>query len=259
MKPKTFQSSRQRPLPDVCAVLAPVFTALSLALALNGALAQGQAAEQSLNQAKPQPPAAPRAVPASPARSALPQRDLLIELRQASDTQAGGYSVSTQPQAAPVVAQQLRVRNGEAVSWNVGQSMPMQWTQSVVAQNSKLDVSGGLGAPGLSASSQGGGVAQGLTWIEAGQSISARPRWPGGNQPVTVEVAVQSASVQERTGPELPTRTSSQLATVVSVPLNQWVTIATTGAAPQKGVYSTRSSSDPQRLLQIRVQLSDKP
>ncbi len=259
MKPKTFQLARQRPLPDVCAALAPVFMALSLGLALNCALAQGQATEQSRNQAKPQPKTAQAAVPAAPARAALPQRDLLVELRQASDTQAGGYSVSTQPQAAPVVAQQLRVRNGEAVSWNVGQSMPMQWTQSVMAQNSKLDVSAGPGAPGLSASSQGGGVAQGLTWIEAGQSISARPRWTGANQPVTVEVAVQSATVQERTGPELPTRTTSQLATVVSVPLNQWVTIATTGAAPQKGVYSTRSSSDPQRLLQIRVQLSDKP
>jgi hypothetical protein len=182
-------------------------------------------------------------------KSGLPQRDLILEIRQVADVQGGGYSVGTRPASNLLATQQVQVRNGQQAALRLGQAMPMLWTQSVVAQRASL------AASGVSGSSESGGVSQALTWLEAGQSVVLRPRWAGGNQPVVVEVEVQSATVAERTGPELPVRTSSQLATVVSAPLGQWVTLASSGSAPQKGVYGTQSSAEPRRLLQVRVQL----
>jgi hypothetical protein len=68
-----------------------------------------------------------------------------------------------------------------------------------------------------------------------------------------VEVEVQSARVEARTGAELPAQQRSQLATTVSAPLGQWVTIAITGSSPQPGVYSSEAANEPRRLLQLRV------
>lgn len=178
----------------------------------------------------------------------LPRRDLLVELRQVEEGSAG-YVVSTQSQAALLAPQQVQVRNGAKASLRLGQSMPMQWVQSVVAQAATL------AASGVSASSQTGGVTQAVTWMQAGQSLAVQPRWPGGKQPVTVEVEVQSARVEARTGPELPNQSHSQLVTTVSAPLGQWVTIASTGGGPQRGVYGSEAAAEARRLLQLRVQL----
>lgn len=194
-------------------------------------------------------------VSALPVLAQIPKRYLTVELRQVEEGQGGqggGYSVSTQPQRALMTPQQVQVRNGEKASLRVGQSIPMQWVQSMSAQSASLEVS--AASAGTSASSRGGSIKNALTWMDAGQSITLRPRWPGAKQPVTVEVEVQTASVEERNGAELPTQSRSQLATIVSVPLGQWVTIAATGANAQAGVYSSEGSNDARRLLQIRVQ-----
>jgi hypothetical protein len=39
----------------------------------------------------------------------------------------------------------------------------------------------------------------------------------------------------------------------VSLPLNQWVTIATTGRSAQPASYSSTGSTDARRLIQLRV------
>lgn len=175
-----------------------------------------------------------------------PQRDLTVELRQVEEGSAG-YGVGTQPRVTLMAPQQVQVRNGSKASFSLGQSIPLQWVQSVSTQNSSLSV------PGAEARNRGGGVRQALTWMEAGQRISVLPRWPGGQQVVSVEVEVQTASVQARAGAELPVQTRSQLATTVGAPLGQWVTIATTGGSPQRGVYSSEAAAEPRRLLQLRV------
>ena len=123
----------------------------------------------------------------------------------------------------------------------------MQWVQSVAAQSASL------AASGVSASSRSGGVTQALTWMEAGQKISVLPRWPGGKEAVTVEVEVQMATVQAHTGRELPAQKRSVLVTSVGAPLGQWVTLATTGSSPPRGVYGSEAAADPRRLLQLRV------
>ena len=181
-----------------------------------------------------------------PALAQPPQRDLTVELRQVEEGSAGQV-VGTQPNAPLMAPQQVQVRNGSKASFSLGQSIPLQWVQSVSSRDSSLAV------PGAEARSSGGGVRQALTWLEAGQRISVLPRWPGGQQLVNVEVEVQTSSVQARHGAELPVQSRSEVATTVGAPLGQWVTIATTGSGPQRGVYSSEAAADPRRLLQLRV------
>lgn len=229
--------NRRKPKALTCVGLVLGFCSLSLIDNRLTAYAASpvQAAAKSAGSAKSQP--------------GLPQRDLLVEIRQVADTQSAGYSVGTRSQTGLMAPQQLQVRNGESAALRMGQSMPMIWTQSAFAQRASL------AASDVAGSSESGGVSQALTWLEAGQSIVLRPSWGGGNQAVRVAVEVQTATVAERTGPDLPVRSSSQMATEVSAPMGQWVTLASSGGAPQKGVYGTQSSSEPRRLLQIRVQL----
>ncbi len=186
------------------------------------------------------------------AAAQAPLRDLLVELRQVEDTQGGGYSVGTQPQRPALTQQQVQVRNGEKASLRLGQSIPMQWVESVSVQSDSVSAS----APtaGASSSSRGGSVKNAVTWMDSGQSIVLRARWPGGKQPVTIEVEVQSASVEARGGADLPAQSRSHVATTVSAVLGQWVTIAATGTNAPAGVYSSQGNSNTRRLLQLRVQ-----
>lgn len=180
-----------------------------------------------------------------PVLAELPKCDLMVELRQVEDT--GGVTVSTPSREPTLAPQQIRVRNGAKASLRLGQSLPMQWVQSAVAQSASL------AASGATASSSGGGVVNAVTWMDAGQSLTVQPRWPGGKQAVMVVIEVQAATVGERVGADLPTQSNSQLATTVSAPLGQWVTIATTGRSAQRGDYSSEAAAESRRLMQLRV------
>jgi hypothetical protein len=182
---------------------------------------------------------------ALPAQAELPKRDLVVELRQVED--AGGVTVSTQSREPLLTPQQIRVRNGAKASLRLEQALPMQWVKAASAQTESLSGSG------VTSRSSGGSVVNEVTWMEAGQSLSVQPRWPGGKQAVTVDIEVQAAAVGDRLGAELPTQSRSQTATTVSAPLGQWVTIATTGSSPARGVYSSEATSESRRLMQLRV------
>lgn len=182
---------------------------------------------------------------ALPAQAELPKRDLVMELRQVED--AGGVTVSTQSREPLLTPQQIRVRNGAKASLRLEQALPMQWVKSASAQTESLS------AAGVTSRSSGGRVVNEVTWMEAGQSLTVQPRWPGGKQAVMVEIEVQAAAVGDRNGAELPTQSRSQTATIVSVPLGQWVTIATSGSSPARGVYSSEATSESRRLMQLRV------
>jgi len=190
------------------------------------------------------------------ALAAPPQGDLTVELRQVregqEDAQAtsganGAYTVGTAPRAVDFAPQQVRVRNGEKASLQINQSMPMQWVQKIESQSATLS------AAGASASSNSGGVTQAVTWMEAGQSFTVTPHWPGGKQAVRVEIEVQSSAVDERTSSDLPATARQRYATTVTAPLRQWVTIATSGNPAKAGSYSSAGASDGLRLIQIRV------
>lgn len=182
---------------------------------------------------------------ALPAQAELPKRDLMLELRQVDA--AGGVTVSTQSREPLLTPQQIRVRNGAKASLRLEQALPMQWVKAASAQTESLS------ATGVTSRNSGGRVVNEVTWMEAGQSLTVQPRWPGGKQAVTVEIEVQAAAVGDRIGAELPTQSRSQTATTVSAPLGQWVTIATTGSSPARGVYSSEATVKSRRLMQLRV------
>jgi len=176
------------------------------------------------------------ALTALPALAQLPPRELRVELRQIEEGSAG-YVVGTRPQAPLLPPQQLQVRNGSQARVSYTQAIPLQWVQSVNAAGPM----------------SGAGVKQGLTWLQAGQSLSVRPRWPGGRQAATVEVEVQTARVEARPGAELPTQQHSEVVTTVQAPLGEWVTIARSGQSAPRGSYSSDAASQRPRLLQLRV------
>lgn len=186
------------------------------------------------------------------AAAAAPKGDLTVELRQIKEGDegqeaTGAYSVGTAPRAVEFAPQQVRVRNGEKASLQVNQSMPLQWVQKIESQSATLS------AASASASSNAGGVTQAVTWMEAGQSLTVTPHWPGGKQPARLEIEVQSSAVDERTSSDLPATTRQRYTTTVTAPLRQWVTIATSGSPAKAGSYSSAGTSDGRRLIQIRV------
>ena len=182
-----------------------------------------------------------------PAKPELPKRDLTVELRQVDDGPSSGYTVGTQPQTAPFPAQAVRVRNGEKASLRMGQSMPVQWVQAVSAQNV------GATAPGVNLRSSGGSVSQGMTWMNAGQSIDVTPRWSGKGD-VALEVEVQTSALGDQAASGLPLQNQSQLATTVTAPMGIWVIIASSGGAvAQKGSYGSETGTEVRRTLQVRV------
>ncbi len=181
-------------------------------------------------------------------------RDLTVELRQVKDAEqdspnasAGAYTVGTANRAVDFAPQQVRVRSGEKASLQINQSMPMQWVQKIESQSATLS------AASASASSQAGGVTQAVTWMESGQSFTVTPHWSGGKREVKLEIEVQSAAVDERTSSDLPATARQRYSTTVSAPLNQWVTIATSGRAASAGNYGSSGTSDARRLVQVRV------
>ncbi len=185
---------------------------------------------------------------ALPALAQLPQRDLIVQVREVNVGEGGAYSAGTQEGKALLAPQTLRVRNGEKASLSVDRSMPVQWIESASVANLSLST-----PSGPSASSSSASVTNAVKWMDAGQAIKLQAQWPGARQPVKVALELESASVQSQTGADLPAQSRSQFATTVSAPLGQWVSIAFTGQSRQSGVYGSEPDSDPRRLLQIRV------
>ncbi len=194
--------------------------------------------------------------PAQAAGSALPQRDLTVELRQLEEGSTGGAHYGAGSADASAWEPQLvQVRNGEKAMLRLNDALPMQWTQSA---------SGPSPAPSQSAGSATGnttnvnmipasGVSNALVWFDAGQRIAVQPRWPGGNKPAVVVLEVQRAAMDAHAGAVLPRQTRNSVSTTITAPLAEWVTIAATGAVSKAGVYSSESGVQVRRLLQIRV------
>jgi hypothetical protein len=185
---------------------------------------------------------------AKPAVANLPKLDFTVELRHVDDGQTSGYTAGTQHQATPWPAQAVRVRNGERASLRIGQSIPVQWVQSVSAQSSSV------AAPGVNMRTAGGGVSQATTWINSGQSIAVTPKWAGGKEDVTLEVDLQTSTVGDQAASGLPRQSQNQLATTVTAPLGIWVIIASSGGAvASKGSYGSETGNEIRRTIQLRV------
>ncbi len=178
------------------------------------------------------------------------KRDLTIQLRQIDEGRdaTDGYRAGTATVAIAWSPQTLLVRNGEKGRLRMQQTVPMQWVKSAQSQSTNLKVAG------AEASSRGGGVTQALHWFDVGQNMTVTPKWLGGKKDVVLEIEVQQSDMQTVSNAELPLQTRNQLNTIVTVPLNNWVTIAASGrgSAPA-GSYSSEVGTDAKRSLQVRV------
>lgn len=181
--------------------------------------------------------------------------DLTIELRQIREGQEGAqaptaghtYTAGAASPSADFAPQEIRVRSGDKASLSLNQSQPLQWVQRIETASTSLS------AASASASSRSGGVTQAVTWMESGQSLTVTPHWAGGKQPAKLEIEMLAAQVDDRTGADLPATQRRHLSTTVTAPLNQWVTIATSGKSAKPGTYSSTGSYEGRVLVQIRV------
>ena len=178
------------------------------------------------------------------------KRDLTIELRQIEEGRDAleGYRAGAAADTTAWSPQTLWVRNGGKATLRMQQSVPMQWVKSAQVQSGSLKVGG------AEASSTGGEVTQALQWFDVGPSMTVTPKWHGGKKDVVLEIEVEQADMQTVHNADLPRQTRNQINTVITVPLNTWVTMAASGrgAAPA-GSYSSEAGTDARRLLQVRV------
>lgn len=186
------------------------------------------------------------------------RRDLVVELRQiAADSEGrdaedgrdvpGGYSVSTVTTDDRLATHRVRVQNGEKAQMRFIQSQPIQWVQTASSQSTTLAVGG------ASATQNTGAVSQEHGAVETGYTLVLTPRWAGGNKPVQAVLDLQTSAVDAGTVGDVSSGTRSQLSTTVTVPLRQWITVATSGSSTASGTYRSAGATGGLQLLQIRI------
>lgn len=206
-------------------------------------------------------------VDAQQSRAGVRQGGLVIDSRKGviGHGGQGGVALSTrQLERDQQVHQQILVLNGRKARLDLRQQRPItQWQW--VAQ---LGTAGQGGSGGWSGGQQGGqrvqpqvGLVAQTLWVDAGQGLTATPRWSGGKT-ATVELEAEAPAHPERPFTQdaqgtPPARLVVQ--TALSVPLGEWVPVAQTNRQEEvqrRGMLSTQSvSSDDQAVLEIRVSL----
>lgn len=161
-------------------------------------------------------------------------------------TRSGGLTLSTRRVEEDIsTQQQVLVLNGGTASVMLAEVELLQWLDYGVSLRSM----GGGGAnerPETRARIE----AQSRSLpVERRRGFAISPSWPGGQQPVRVELRALSPSGQ--TG-------ETEIFSTVQVPLGQWLTVARRGGQLQRsesGVISSRDAEQQtQRELQLRVQ-----
>jgi hypothetical protein len=209
--------------------------------------------------------AAATGVGAQGSANRLPLRNLVVEVRQATDSaselqragvsggqvvigsggvsgQAGVEWRTARRDEAIGTTQQVLVLNGGVAGVRVAAQTPWQFYQVLMAP-------------------QGPVVVPGTAWVESATGFRVRPRWPGGAEPVTVELMAESggpALAAPSVGGGLPP--SAAQGTVLStlqMPLGEWVTVARSRDDRRADVRGTLSSGSAEqrgeRVLQMRV------
>jgi hypothetical protein len=161
----------------------------------------------------------------------------------------GGVRVGTDSQRSDSV-QRVLVLNGGRATLRLSQWLPLRTAEWVWAGN-------------------GRGVGSSTVWVDIGQGLSVRPSWPGGNQPVRAEIAIESTARNDTRGSTLPDASAPRLSisTELSMPLGEWVSVGqvfddSSGAAAGigagaggAGVVSSTRSLRRELSVQLRVTL----
>lgn len=198
-----------------------------------------------------------------------------IDSRRGVSGRAGVEWSSQESSVDQHIEQQVMVLNGGRARLDVRQQRPVtqwQWTADLGGQGGLNDQRSLSSPQGVQAGGwQGGGeprvglVSQ-TVWVDTGQGLTVRPRWAGGRAPVVVELEAEApvASTAIQGGQRFDSRpedegSSTRLAaqTTVSVPMGQWVAVASTrqqSARQQAGTWRSTDSGEADRaVLEIRV------
>ena len=193
------------------------------------------------------------------AHAAPPQRNLSVEMRVADDQADAQRDAQG---SVTVGSRGSRPNVGGSVTVQSGSSRQMSdSTQRVLVLNggrATLRLAQGLQVDDTEVwwTPWGPGAAVRSQWVELVNGMDVQPRWPGGDAPVTLEIAAQSAGrATPHSGQPLPPQAS--MFTTVQVPMGEWVEVARV-----QGRQSTVSNSgfsaataSRQRSLQVRVSL----
>jgi hypothetical protein len=181
------------------------------------------------------------------ALAAPPQRNLLIELRETTGGAGNGWNLRSGDASAARERppQQLRVLNGASASMRLEVTRPLQVWQALPVVG---PAGGAMPIPVPT-----------TQWVTAGQRITVQPHWPGGREPVSVEISAEASRFDPSVvvgSAELPQKSDAGLKTTVLAPLGEWITLAASGAgSDDPNVVATSQAATP-RVLQLRVSLA---
>ena len=163
------------------------------------------------------------------------------------DVRLGTWQTESQTQSV----QQVQVLNGGRARLFVGRSQPYtvwQWAYAPAQAPRHRPHHPGDRLPPVQVWGQ-------TEWLDLGQGLNVRPRWPGGQAPVTVELEA-SASQPSAYEPDGQIR-RTEVASTVAVPLGEWTAVARSGRraqATRSGTLSTDTVDDTQsEQLEIRI------
>jgi hypothetical protein len=132
------------------------------------------------------------------------------------------------------VLQQVLVLNGGSARVRLSQAVPLQWVEGL---------QGPRGRAGVLRQS----------WVEVATGVVLRPRWPGADALVELEVLAETPVAAS----EGSAAARETIGTQVLVPLGEWVTLARSGTQQElreRGTVSTRDvERSSQRELQVRI------
>ena len=165
----------------------------------------------------------------------------------------GGVTLSTENrEQRQQLFPRLLVLNGAQASFTMTESTPIQWVDVALdRQQGERDRVVVVPRQGLA---------------ERVRGIVVRPNWPGGRNPVNIEVRASDQAQMPPGGAygtsllDAQQRPSTDVLSTVQAPLGIWVTIARTGSvtsSASRNVYSTRDAEVQKlRELQLRVDVA---
>lgn len=149
--------------------------------------------------------------------------------------------------------QRLLVLNGSSASLQLSEQTPVEWLDYGVQLELNANGNAGPAQPGKAY------ALPRRSMVEQTRGFSVSPHWPGGSQPVRVELKAQDLA-PAGPGAQATVPARQQVLSTVQVPLGDWVTVARSGQGQQRqerGVISSRDAEARSlRELQLRVQLA---
>jgi hypothetical protein len=189
----------------------------------------------------------------------LPLRNLSVEMRISDDSSASRRDAAAG--ASVSIGSSGRVDGGGVTVSSGGLQQGLGAVQRVLVLNggrASLRLAQGVAVDDTEVAwtPWGPGAAVRSQWVELVNGMEVSPRWPGGNAPVTLEIAAQSAGrAPQNSGQALPPQLSAF--TTVQVPLGEWVEVAQLNSrqsSVSRSGFSAATTSR-QRSLQVRVSL----